>query len=58
MILVVIGGLLVQPQRGLGGKPGLEHVGNECAAQLQIDGVGERQRRLAQLAPLERLATA
>ncbi len=58
VILGFIDGLLTQFQRGLGGEPSLEHVGDEYAGQLRIDEGGERQRRLAHRDPLERLAAA
>ncbi len=41
VILGFIDGLLTQFQRGLGGEPSLEHVGDEYAGQLRIDEGGE-----------------
>jgi hypothetical protein len=59
VIFVFIDGLPGRSQRGVGGEPGLEHVGDEHAGQLRIDAVvGERQWRLAHRHPLERLAAA
>jgi hypothetical protein len=55
---VFIDGLLVQQRRGLAFEPGHEHVGEEHAAKLGIDGGGERRWSLAHRRPLERLATA
>jgi hypothetical protein len=39
--LLFIDGLLGRFQRGSGGDPGLEHVGDEYAGQVRIDGLGE-----------------
>jgi len=41
VILGFIDGLLTRLQRGLGGEPSLEHVGDEYAGQLRIDEGGE-----------------
>ena len=41
VILGFIDGLLGRLQRGPGGEPGLEHVGDEYAGQVRIDGLGE-----------------
>jgi hypothetical protein len=41
--LVFIDGLLGEDKRRLGRDPGFEHVGEEHAAKLRIDGSGERE---------------
>jgi hypothetical protein len=40
---VFIDGLLGEDKRSLGRDPGFEHVGEEHAAKLRIDGSGERE---------------
>jgi hypothetical protein len=42
VIFVFIDVLLDRRQLEPGGKPGLEHVGDEHAGKLRIDGDGER----------------
>jgi hypothetical protein len=41
VISVFIDGLLGRFRLGSGGEPGLEHVGDEYAGQVRIDGWGE-----------------
>jgi hypothetical protein len=57
VIFVFIDVLLDRRQLEAGRKPGFEHVGNEHAGKLRIDGDGERQW-LAHRVLLERLAAA
>jgi hypothetical protein len=56
-VIVFIDVLLDRRQLEAGRKPGLEHIGDEHAGKLRIDGDGER-RRLAHRVLLERLAAA